>query len=142
MGFYTIGEMGKLFGNFVLEFQATKEWIIFGVIPSDETRVISLTYEYYICYYFYCTGLFGPNAYETINVPPPSKNDTLLKPYDMCPPHKNLKNPEYDKFAEFIKSRTIPEISQRLGYKFALKLEQVLDMFNMCKYLEKCYKIY
>lgn len=115
------------------------EWFYRMKLESD---LWNLRFVYYICYYFHCIGLFGPNAHERINVPPPPVNDTLLKPYAMCPPHKHLKNPEYDKFAEFIKSRTIPEISQRLGYKFALKLEQVLDMFNMCKYLGKYSKIF
>lgn len=87
-------------------------------------------------------GLFGPNAYERINVPPPSVNDTLLKPYAMCPPHQ-----KYDttgpgsEYANFIKSRTIvqllSDVSQRLGFKYPLKLQQVLDMFNMCRYVSR-----
>lgn len=85
------------------------------------------------------TGLFGPNAYEKISVPPPPVNDTLLKPYAACPPHKNY-DPAGDgtEYAKFVKSRTITQlisdVSQRLGYKFPLKLEQVLDIFDMCRY--------
>lgn len=89
----------------------------------------------YLCF----LGLFGPNAHETINVPPPPANDTLLKPYSICPPHKKY-DPTGDgtEYAKFVKSRTITQllsdVSQRLGYKFPMKLEQVLDMFDMCRY--------
>lgn len=85
---------------------------------------------------FLCSiGLFGPNAHENINVLPPPVNDTLLKPYAICPAHKNYDpKGEGTEYAKFVKSRTIQQllsdVSQRLGYKFPLKLEQVLDIFG------------
>lgn len=102
------------------------------------------TFETYVTemitfFYIHSIGLFGPNAHERINVPPPPVNDTLLKPYDLCPSHKNYDpTGEGTEYAKYAKSRTITQllsdVSQRLGFRFTMKLEQVLDIFDMCRF--------
>lgn len=45
---------------------------------------------------------------------------------------------EKSEYKKFLKSQTITQlvsdVSQRLGYKFPLKVQQVLDIYDMCRY--------
>uniref|UniRef100_A0A336LK28 Multiple inositol polyphosphate phosphatase 1 n=1 Tax=Culicoides sonorensis TaxID=179676 RepID=A0A336LK28_CULSO len=92
-------------------------------------------------YKAFVEGLFGPNAYLNINIPPPPANDTLLKFYDLCPAFDDqsaaAKGPDSE-YQKFINSptgqRVISEISQRLGFKFSLSAKQIDTIFDTCRY--------
>ncbi|XP_055322266.1 multiple inositol polyphosphate phosphatase 1-like [Sitodiplosis mosellana] len=90
-------------------------------------------------YKAFVEGLFGPNAHEHIQVQPPPTNDTLLRPYDYCAPHDMSKSKgDGTEYKKFVKSQTmtqlVSDVSSRLGYKYPLKLQQVMDMFEMCRF--------
>lgn len=84
-------------------------------------------------------GLFGENAYRYVKVPQPTSNDTLLRPYDFCPTWSKVSTKSADsermKFEKSqIFTQLISDVSMRLGFKYPLKLEQINDIFEMCRY--------
>lgn len=90
-------------------------------------------------YKAFVEGLFGENAHQHINVPAPLPNDPLLRPYENCPAWKQ-QNTKLDgsERAKFENSQVfvqlVNDVSLRLGYKFPLKIEQINDIFDMCRY--------
>lgn len=59
--------------------------------------------------------------------------------YELCPAYEKSKSKgDGTEYKKFIKSQTITQlvsdVSSRLGYKYPLKTQQVLDMFDMCRY--------
>lgn len=62
-----------------------------------------------------------------------------IQPYDTCSTFKAFRpkgsGTEYSKFLESptIK-QLVSDVSERLGYKFPLKVDQVLAMYEMCRY--------
>lgn len=45
------------------------------------------------------------------------------------------KSGEYEKFMDSqVIRQTVSDISQRLGFRYPLKTEQILDMYDMCRY--------
>lgn len=84
-------------------------------------------------------GLFGENAYRYVKVPPPASNDTLLRPYEQCSTwDKDSAKSTDSEHAKFEKSQIftqlVNDVSMRLGFKYPLKIDQIEDIFDMCRY--------
>ncbi|XP_052860126.1 multiple inositol polyphosphate phosphatase 1 [Anopheles cruzii] len=87
-------------------------------------------------------GLFGTEEAKRVKPVPASDPDRLLKPYDYCPDYANNKarderdeNAEANKFTRtplFIS--TVWDISQRLGFRHNLSVEQIDAMWSMCRF--------
>lgn len=93
-------------------------------------------------YKAFVEGLFGDKAYDHIQVPQMPDQDMFLRPYDMCQAwkenskiDKSSPDSEQSKFEESQQfHKMIGDVSQRLGFKFALKTKQIKNMWDMCRY--------
>lgn len=86
-------------------------------------------------------GIFGSDSWKNINLPPPPKNDTLLKFYDECPAWEEQSNRKKDpdsEYQKFIQSAAFQQlkgdVSQRLGFKFTLPEKQIDTIWDTCRY--------
>lgn len=84
-------------------------------------------------------GLFGENAHRYVKVQQTPANDTLLRPYKNCPAWNKqtakADGSERKKFEQSqIFTQLVSDVSMRLGFKFPLKIEQIEDIFDMCRY--------
>lgn len=94
----------------------------------------------------YAEGLFGPNAWQNIHLSQPNGNDTLLRPYDYCPKweeNNNQKNgTEFEKFQNSaLMTKTIADVSARLGFQYPLDMKDIELMWDMCRY-EQAWNVY
>lgn len=80
-------------------------------------------------------GLFGESADRYVKADG-LVNDTLLRPYKSCNEWSDQKiKKEKKKFEKTqIFSQVILDISARLGFKYALKSDQIQDIYDMCRY--------
>lgn len=81
-------------------------------------------------------GLFGENAFEIINPDVLIFNDSLMYPYKNCPTwiknHENLEMKKFENTKTF--EKLISDVSTRLGFTTPLKLQQINDIYQMCRY--------
>lgn len=90
----------------------------------------------------FAEGLFGTNAYQNITIPIPLENDTILRPYELCPAweeqdgKKDDPNSEYQKFVQSpIYQKLISDVSLKLGFKSsALSSKQIDTLWDICRY--------
>ncbi|XP_055911940.1 multiple inositol polyphosphate phosphatase 1 [Eupeodes corollae] len=88
----------------------------------------------------YAEGLFGPNVWQNIHVSRPvNGTDTLLRPYDYCPKwEENNSQKEGTEFENFknsaLMTKTIADISTRLGFLYSLEFKDIELMWDMCRY--------
>ncbi|XP_062550122.1 multiple inositol polyphosphate phosphatase 1-like [Armigeres subalbatus] len=86
-------------------------------------------------------GLFGDEAYNSIDATSDPSDDTLLKAYDFCPAYdanKDKNDEPNSEASKFLQSRlyiqTLSEISKRLGFDYTLSTEQVEDLWDACRF--------
>uniref|UniRef100_A0A182K291 Multiple inositol polyphosphate phosphatase 1 n=1 Tax=Anopheles christyi TaxID=43041 RepID=A0A182K291_9DIPT len=93
-------------------------------------------------------GLFGREEAQRVQPTPVTEPDRLLKPYDYCPDYEANKDrdkrDEHSEVNKFLRSAlftgTVWDISQRLGFRHNLSVEQVEVMWDACRY-EQAWKI-
>lgn len=84
-------------------------------------------------------GLFGENAYRYVKPLPIPRNDSLLRPYDFCPTwDKDSAKGKSSERLKFDKSQVVTQlindVSMRLGFKYPMKMDQIGDIYDMCRY--------
>lgn len=92
-------------------------------------------------------GIFGMDKWKSINLPPAPENDTLLRPYDLCPAwvkqseNKKDEGSEYQKFQKTAIFQDLKsDVSQRLGFKYMLPEKQIDTIWDTCRY-EQAWKL-
>uniref|UniRef100_A0A182TS74 Multiple inositol polyphosphate phosphatase 1 n=1 Tax=Anopheles melas TaxID=34690 RepID=A0A182TS74_9DIPT len=96
----------------------------------------------------FAEGLFGREEAQRVKPTPATEPDRLLKPYDDCPDfdankdrNKRDENSEVNKFLRSaLFTGTVWDISQRLGFRHNLSVEQVETLWDACRY-EQAWKI-
>lgn len=80
-------------------------------------------------------GLFGESADRYVRADGLA-NDTLLRPYNDCKEWNEQKTKKEQKKFEKnqIFTQVISDVSARLGFKYALKIDQIHDIYDMCRY--------
>ncbi|XP_026480413.1 multiple inositol polyphosphate phosphatase 1-like [Ctenocephalides felis] len=85
----------------------------------------------------FAEGLFGPSS-VSIHLPPPPKEDKLLKGYDFCPLYideEDKPKPEHEAFKNSpLYTKLVEDVSSKLGFRFALDKDVVNDIWAMCRY--------
>ncbi|XP_058121846.1 multiple inositol polyphosphate phosphatase 1 [Anopheles ziemanni] len=90
----------------------------------------------------FAEGLFGSEESQRVKPIAPSEPDTLLKPYDYCADYdankdrqKKDENSEANKFFRTaLFTGTVWDISQRLGFRHNLSVEQIEHMWDACRF--------
>ncbi|XP_030380202.1 multiple inositol polyphosphate phosphatase 1 [Scaptodrosophila lebanonensis] len=85
----------------------------------------------------FAEGLFGENnPAHAVDIP---DEDLLLRPYDYCTAYKeqNYKGPDSDSYKyrqSALWNNTLTDISRRLGFQYTLSADDILLMYDMCRY--------
>lgn len=87
-------------------------------------------------YKAFVEGLFGENSYQYVKADALGKENSLLYPYLRCQTWKdNHKKNEMKKFGKSaIFTQLINDVSTRLGFEKSLTLEQITNIYQMCRY--------
>uniref|UniRef100_A0A182M1S3 Multiple inositol polyphosphate phosphatase 1 n=1 Tax=Anopheles culicifacies TaxID=139723 RepID=A0A182M1S3_9DIPT len=127
-----------------------KFWQVFGTgyQPSKFTFRHTATQRTEASFKAFAEGLFGREESQRVKPTPATTPDLLLKPYDACPDYETNKNrdtqdgnSEVNKFLRSVLfTETVWDISQRLGFRHNLSVEQIEVMWDACRY-EQAWRI-
>jgi multiple inositol-polyphosphate phosphatase / 2,3-bisphosphoglycerate 3-phosphatase len=89
----------------------------------------------------FITGLFGSDAYKTIDATAEKSDSILLRPYDSCPLFEEQEDAAEGPDSEFIKfqqtdvfKNMLNDVSLRLGYNYTLSFENISLIWEMCRF--------
>lgn len=89
-------------------------------------------------YRHFANGQFGENANQSMTIEPRKKGSILLNTFMLCESWQKSVNSSCTERVKFEKSpiftQLVHDVSTRLGFKRRLNLQQLLDMYDICRY--------